>query len=203
MATTVSGTPTRANSAKPNRSAPASAAASAMITFTGLPVSRISDPALAAKANGISSWEGRRRWRTATTTTIGSRAATAPLMLISAVSPAAISMVNSISRRLLSPATVISRWPIQVVTPVASRPSLTTKRAAMKITVGSPKPAIASRKSMTPTKKRASAEPMATTSTGSRFQMNRATTTASRTKVSTASLMGSFFSTRQPRWSPG
>ena len=136
--------PTRANSANPNGPTPASSALSAKITFTGLPVSSSSDPALAANTIGISSRDGFSCCRTATITAIGSSAATAPVRLIIAVRPAASSMVNTSSRRLLSPASAISRWPIQAVTPVESRPSLTTNRAAIITTVESPNPAMAS-----------------------------------------------------------
>jgi alkanesulfonate monooxygenase SsuD/methylene tetrahydromethanopterin reductase-like flavin-dependent oxidoreductase (luciferase family) len=43
--------------------------------------------------------------------------------------------------RILSPIRAISSCPAHDVTPAASSPSLTTKSEAMKITVGSPKPA--------------------------------------------------------------
>ena len=81
-----SGTPTRANSKKPKPPTPASEAASDTSTFTGVPVRASIEPAWAAKASGISSWLVGRRWRRASTTTIGSRAATAPLTLMIAVS---------------------------------------------------------------------------------------------------------------------
>ena len=119
-------------------------AASETITFTGVPVSASSEPAWAAKASGISSCDGERPSRTAITTTTGSSAATAPLTLISAVSSGdeqhhAARSAASGSRR----PGAISCWPAQVVTPVASSPSLTTNSDAMKMTVGSPKPASA------------------------------------------------------------
>ncbi len=81
-----SGTPTSANSKKPNRPTPASSADSETITLTGDPVSASSEPAWAPKASGIRSCDGDMRSRTAITATTGSSAATAPLTLISAVS---------------------------------------------------------------------------------------------------------------------
>ena len=54
------------------------------------------------------------------------------------------------NRAPLSPARVMSSCPAQAVTPVASSASLTTKSVAMKITVGSPKPASACSRSRTP-----------------------------------------------------
>ena len=105
----------------------------------------------------------RRRCRTAMTTTTGSSAATAPLTLMSAVSPATSSIVRARARRVrLAPAQAMSRWPAQAVTPVASRPSLTTNRRAMNSTVGSPKPASAWSSVSTPVAHSASAAPMAT-----------------------------------------
>ena len=56
--------------------------------FTGVPVSASIDPACAENASGISICDGDRAARVATTTTTGMSAATAPLTLISAVSPA-------------------------------------------------------------------------------------------------------------------
>jgi len=47
-----------ANSKKPKGSPPAPARASLTITFTGLPESASREPACAAKASGISIWEG-------------------------------------------------------------------------------------------------------------------------------------------------
>lgn len=57
----------------------------------------------------------------------------------------------------------------------------------MKLTVGSPKPANASSTPMTPAAYRASATPIATTATGSRFHTNRTTAAPSTTKVVVAS----------------
>lgn len=83
-----SGPPTSANSKNPNGLPAASWAASLTITLTGVPVRVSSDPACAAKASGSRSCETGIRARLATTTTIGSRAATAPLMLMNAVTAA-------------------------------------------------------------------------------------------------------------------
>ena len=57
------GTPTRANSRKPNRPTPASSAASETITLTGDPVSATSEPAWAPNASGIRSCDGDMRRR--------------------------------------------------------------------------------------------------------------------------------------------
>ena len=122
------------------------------------------------------------------TTTTGSRAATEPLRLISAVSTETSSMVRTSRRTRLSPARSISTWPIQAVTPVASSPALTTNREAMNSTAGSPKPASAWPRSRTPVAHRARAVAIATTTTGSRSQTNRTTTPATIAKVSVMSL---------------
>ena len=74
-----------------------------MTTLTGLPVSSSIPPALPANASGMSSRDGGNPRRIATTTAIGSSAATVPLRPISAVSPAASSMVRISSSRVLSP----------------------------------------------------------------------------------------------------
>ena len=145
-----------------------------------MPVSASSEPAWAAKANGSSSCEVGLPSRIAATTTIGSSAATAPLIEISAVSSAHMIITAGTRRPPPRPARAISHWPAQVVTPVASSPSLTTNSAAMKITIGSPKPASVCCRSITPEANSASAAPTATNSTESRFQTNR-TTTAPRT----------------------
>lgn len=71
-------------------------------------------------------------------------------------------------------------WPAHVVTPLESRPSLTMKRAAMKITVVSPKPANASSTEMTPVASKLRGAASATISTGILFHTN-STTSATRT----------------------
>ena len=96
-------------------------------------------------------------------------------------------MVRTIRRVRLSPAEAISRWPAHAVTPVASRPSLTTNSDAMKITVGSPKPASACSSSSTPIAHSASATPTATIAVGTRPQANIATAAARTRYVSVAS----------------
>ena len=66
-------------------------------------------PGMSGKTSGIRSCEGGRFKRTAMTTTTGSRAATAPLTLINAVSRATSRPVSTSSRvRLSSPALAIS-----------------------------------------------------------------------------------------------
>ena len=127
--------------------------------------------------------------RTATITAMGSSAATVPFSPISAVRPALSNMVNTRRRRELPPDFSTSIRPSHVVTPVASRPSLTTKRAAIRITAGSPKPASDSSKVSTPLKKSASAAPTATSSTGKRFHTNSTTTAARIDRLTVASLM--------------
>ncbi len=52
--------------------------------LTGVPVRASSEPAWAANASGISRLDGERDSRTATTTAIGSSAATAPLTVMTA-----------------------------------------------------------------------------------------------------------------------
>ena len=110
------------------------------------------EPAWAPNTSGISSCDGDRPRRTAITTTTGSSAATDPLTLISAVRPATSSIIRTSSRVRLSPTRATSSWPAQVVTPEASRPSLTTNSVAMKMTAGSPNPARAWVRSRTPVK---------------------------------------------------
>ena len=83
-------------------------------------------------------------------TTIGTNVATEPFRPMSAVSTAANSIVRSRSLRMPEPVRLTSSCPTQVVTPVASRPSETTNRAAIRMTAGSPKPARASGSVSTP-----------------------------------------------------
>ena len=78
------------------------------------------------------------------TTTTGSSAATAPLMLMSAPRHATSSIVKISNRARLVPAFAIRSWPAHAVTPVASSPSLTTNSDAMKMTAELPRPASAS-----------------------------------------------------------
>ena len=179
MVPITSGTPTSANSRKPNAPTPASCAASEITTFTGLPVSRSRPPAPPAKANGMSSRDGGNDRRMAITTTMGTNVATEPFKPIKAVRTAASSMVSSRSLRIPDPVRFTNSCPTQVVTPVASSPSDTTNSAAMRMTAGSPKPAKASGRLSTPVANNTRAAPIATTSTGNRFHTNRATTPAS------------------------
>ena len=127
-----------ANSKKPKPPRPAFSEMSETMTFTGVPVSASIEPACAENASGRSSFDAGVPSRTAISTTTGSSAATAPLTVISAVSPPHSSMSRTTRRVRLSPAPAITRWPAHAVTPVASRPSLTTKSAAMSTTAGSP-----------------------------------------------------------------
>ena len=122
------------------------------------------------------------------TTTTGRRAATEPLRLISAVRTETSSIVRTSSRTRLSPACRIRNWPVQAVTPVASRPALTTNSEAMNTTAGSPNPASAWPRSSTPVAHSASAVAIATTTTGKRSQTNSTTITATIAKVRVMSL---------------
>ncbi len=173
-----SGRPTSANSAKPKPGRPLSSSASETRMFLGAPVSRMLAPAWAEKASGIKSSVGDCRSRIAASTTTGISAATAPPPLISAVrAPAAAMMITS-RRFLLSPAFAIRICPAQAVTPVLSSAALTMNRLATNITARSPKPAIACSSVTTPSAQSDSAAPIATTTTGSRFQAKNAIVTA-------------------------
>ena len=185
---TTSGTPTSAKEKKPKLPTPAAPASSATRTFTGDPVSTSSEPAWAANASGISSRRGARPERTASRTVIGSSAATAPLGVRIADRPAERSRTAATSRVPLVPAAATRRRPAHVVTPAASSASLTTNSDAMKITVGSPKPANACATSITPVAASASAAPSATIATGSRFHTNSATAAPRTRNVTVASL---------------
>lgn len=101
---------------------------------------------------------------------MGSKAATAPLTLMTAVRNAVKIMMRTISRVLLSPAYLTSNPPIQVVIPEASIASATTKSAAMRMTVPEPKPEKASSMLIIPVANKSRATPRATISTGSLFQ---------------------------------
>ena len=68
----------------------------------------------------MSSCEGGRFSRTASTTTTGSSAATAPLTLISAESTPQKSIISTMSRKRLAPAPRASTCPVQAVSPVFS-----------------------------------------------------------------------------------
>ena len=104
MVPTSSGMPTSVNSKKPNGRPPASTAASDTMMFTGVPVSASIEPACAENASGMSICDGGAPTRTATTTTTGISAATAPLTLMSAVSTATSrQMVTSRPARLVPP----------------------------------------------------------------------------------------------------
>jgi hypothetical protein len=146
--------------------------------WIGVPVRASREPACAPKARGRSSREAGVAVRIATTTTMGRRAATAPLTLITAVNNATMTIMRTIRRVWLSPARATIHCPAAVVTPVESIPALTTNSAAMKTTVVSPKPANAWSRVMTPVASNVRDAPTATNSTGTRFQMNSATTRA-------------------------
>src|SRR6478735_5924224 len=188
-----SGIPTTANEKKANGGAPLSWAASDTMTLTGLLASMNSPLPLPAKARGMSICDGGCPIRMASTTTSGSSAATDPLSVISAVRTAHSRPTASTSRARLSPALATMSWPSQVVTPVESMPSLTTKSVAMNTTTGSPKPASTASTGSSPVAHSASIVRMATTPTDSRFQTKRTMTAPRMTRVRAAS------STGQPR----
>ncbi len=146
------GPPRSPNSKKPNGPPADFAATSDTRTLTGVPVRASMEPACDEKTNGIRSWEGGRPRRTAITTTTGRSAATAPLGVMTAVRSAEVRPISTSSRPRLSPAWAITSWPAHAVTPVVSRPALTTKSAAMKTTTESPRPPRACRRSSTPVK---------------------------------------------------
>ena len=151
--------------------------------LTGVPVRASSEPAWAAKASGISICDGETLAFTATTTTTGISAATAPFTLIRAVRIATKMQTKTRSGVRFVPPRLMTCWPAQVVTPVESRASLTTNSEAMKRTVGSPKPAKASCKVRMPVAQRLTATPIATTPTATRFDMKARTATPSTINV--------------------
>ncbi len=108
-----------------------------------MPVIASIEPACAPKTSGIRSCDGGRFSRTASTTTTGRSAATAPLTLISAESTPQNSIISTISRKRLCPEPRASTCPVQAVSPVFSSAPLTTKSEVTKIVAGSPKPASA------------------------------------------------------------
>ena len=73
----------RANLKYPKVRAPASAAASLTMMFTGVPVNASMEPACAENASGMSICDGASVARAATTTATGISAATAPSTVIS------------------------------------------------------------------------------------------------------------------------
>ncbi|WSI68941.1 hypothetical protein OG599_01965 [Streptomyces sp. NBC_01335] len=127
--------------------------------------------------------------RTASITTTGSSAATAPFIVISADRAATETRVSATSRQRLFPVRAARIWPALAVTPVTSRPALTTNSAATKPTTGSPKPEKIWAGVSTPMPTRASAEPRATASTGRRFSENSTTTAASTSSTREESLI--------------
>ena len=183
------GTPTQANSKYEKAPAPTESAASETMMLTGLPVSTSSEPALPANTIGMSIREAGWAVRRATTTTIGRRAATAPLRLMSAVSTAQRPITATSSRKELSPARATRRPPAHAVMPARSIPSLTTNSVAMNTTTGSPKPAVASSRVSRSVAQSTSTVPSATAPTGSRFQTKRPMTPASTRSATVESLM--------------
>ena len=157
--------------------------------FTGVPVRASIDPACAEKASGMSSCDGDMAARAATTTTTGMSAATAPFTLISAVRTATSRQTTVSSRPRSVPPRAISCCPAQAVTPVESRASPTTKSVAMKMTVGSPKPASAWPRSRMPVSHSETETPIATIPNGIRLDMNATTASARMTNVVATGLM--------------
>ena len=189
MVHSTKGSPIRANSKKPNGSRPCSPSASATITFTVLPLRVSSPPALAANATGINSCDGGWVSRRAVTSMIGTIAAAAPFGVTSAANSAARSMHAARSRERAEPSRSTSVRPAQAVTPEDSSPSESTNRAPTNSTIGSPKPASTVAGPITPATSNASGVAAATSSTGSRFQMNKAIAAPSTARVMTRSGM--------------
>ena len=138
-----------------------------------MPVSASIEPACAPKTSGMRSCDGGRFSRTASTTTTGSSAATAPLTLMIAESTPPKSIISTISRKRLAPEPRASTCPVQAVRPVFSSAPETTKSEVTKIVAGSPKPASAWLSVRTPVAQSAMAQPTQTAMTGSRSQMKR------------------------------
>lgn len=189
IVTITSGRPTIANSKKAKPAPPASRLASETMTLTGLPLKVSNAPALAAYASGIRLREGDSSSRRLSATATGSNAATAPFGLINALTPALRASTIVMSRVRDLPCLLVRAWPTHAVTPVASSPSLTTNRVAMKITTGSPNPASTVSASSTPVTYSAIAVRIATTPTESRFQTNNATDPATINNVRLASVI--------------
>ena len=103
-ATATNGIPTGANSKKLKPASPASTAASETRMWIGVPVRASCEPAWAPNARGINSFDAGISSRTATSTTIGNRAATEPLTPIRAVNNATINIITTMRRVWLSPA---------------------------------------------------------------------------------------------------
>ena len=97
---------------------------------------------------------------------------TAPFTPIRALRIPTKPIISTISRIRLSPACRIRSCPAQAVTPATSRPALTTKSAAMKMTAGSPKPARLWFNVSMPVAQSDSAAPTQTPMTGRRSHMN-------------------------------
>ena len=93
------------------------------------------------------------------------------------------------SRPRSVPPRAISCCPAHAVTPVESSASPTTKSVAMKMTVGSPKPASAWPRSRMPVSHNETETPMATIPSGIRFDMKATTASARMTKVVATGLM--------------
>ncbi len=151
-------------------SQPASTPAFETSTFTGVPVSASIEPACAEKDQRHQQLRGVRFRRTAMTTTTGSkrrhRAVDADQRGRAARPGSMVS--NEQARRGFPRRPAMSSWPAQAVTPVTSKPALTTNSDAMKITAGSPRPASAWLSVSTPVAQSASATPIATMTTGNR-----------------------------------
>ena len=146
-------------------------------TLTGLPVSASRAPAWAPNASGISSCEVGSRTRMAITTTTGTRAATAPLTLMSAVTSAQITMIERRPPAIgPSPARATSCWPTQAVTPGGvERLAHDEQRGDVDHgRIAEPAERLVEVEHVRGPERRAP-RAMATTATGSRFQTKRTT----------------------------
>ena len=139
---TTSGTPTSANEKNGNGPAPASC--------RSLGDDDVDRAAGQHEQRSGAAREGQRHRASATAaarpasasiTTSGSSAATAPLSVIRAASTAHSRQTATSDAALACSGLPRRSPPAQAVTPVESMPSLTTNSVAMKMTTGSPKPA--------------------------------------------------------------
>jgi len=165
--------------------------------FDGVPVSVNSPPVLVAKARGMRKCDGTSPSRHTAETTAGSSVATVPVLLMKADRAAAPSMTTISSRRLLPAVARSITLPNQAVTPVRDSPSLTTNRAAMRMTVESLKPASAWGVVRMPARKSAIIDSKATKSARKRPWMNRAMVTIRMRKVMSISHRETEFSWRK------
>ncbi len=149
----------------------------------------------AAKLKGIISWLGAVPVFWAMRSTIGMKIATTPVELMTAPSPATTDISRTISRASLLPALATSQSPSRCATPVRTSPSPSTNSSAIRITLGSAKPASASGVVMTPVSGSRTSISSATASMRGLLRANMTTAAASRARTSANSV---FMSPRPP-----